>query len=351
MDFSKIRHALFFGMLALVTVVFIFLLKPFFFPLFWAATFATIFYPLYRWFNKFIKYPNLSATTTLVVIFLIIVVPAALFGSLLVRETLDLYGSLDESGTQELRVNLQGAINAIKHNPYTQKLQIDEQLWIGKISEVARTIFNFFFTGLKNFTQNSIVFIVMFIVMLYALFFFLRDGEKFLKLLMHLSPLGDKQEKMLYNKFTSAARATIKGTLLIGGLQGILGGLLFLAVGIKGAILWGLIMAFLSFIPGVGSSLIYLPAGAIMLLTGHPGEGLLIIFFGLLVISTIDNFLRPILVGKGTQLHPLLILFSTLGGIALFGASGFVLGPVITALLLAFWEMYEHSYKNDLSHN
>ena len=161
----------------------------------------------------------------------------------------------------------------------------------------------------------------------------------------------DKNETLLYNKFTSTARATIRGTLLIGLIQGILGAILFSVTGIQGALIWAIIMTLTAIIPAAGSYIIWLPAGIISLIVGDIWQGVLIMVFGFLVISTIDNFLRPILVGKDTQIHPLLILFSTLGGILVFGISGFLVGPIITSFFLALWEMYAHHYRKELANN
>ncbi len=168
---------------------------------------------------------------------------------------------------------------------------------------------------------------------------------------MHLSPLGDQYEQMLYQRFTSTARATLKGTLIIGGIQGVLGGLLFYFTGVEGAFVWGVIMTILSIIPAVGSFLVWFPAGIIMIATGNIGAGITILLVGAIIISNIDNVLRPPLVGKDTQMHPLFILFSTLGGIMLFGVSGFIIGPVLMALFLAVVSIYDHYYKTELDRN
>ena len=145
------------------------------------------------------------------------------------------------------------------------------------------------------------------------------------------------------------ARSTLKVTLLIGGIQGILGGIVFFITNIEGALIWGLLMIVMAIVPVVGCSVIWGPAGVLMLLTGHIWEGVLILVFGVAVISMIDNLLRPVLIGKDVEMHPLLIFLSTLGGIVLFGFSGFVIGPIITSLLLAIWEMYDEFYREDSS--
>ncbi len=349
MEFSKIRYIIFFSFLAGVSLLFLMLLRPFIYPLFWAAVIATLFYPLYNRLLVRLKSANLSALITLVAVFLIIIIPLAIMGTILVSESISVYNSLNSGGG--LIESTRQAITIIKEKTAFSQLNIDEQLVTERLTEIARTGLNFTITSLKDFTQNSIVFFVMFIIMMYSLFFFLRDGEKMLKKIMHLCPLSDKNERLLYQKFTLTTKATLKGTLIIGTIQGILGCLVFWLVGINNAVIWGLLMLVLSLIPGLGAAIVYLPAGLILLATGGVWQGIVVLFIGLVVISTSDNLLRPILVGKDVHIHPLLIFFSTLGGIAVFGASGFVIGPVITSLLLAFWEIYEHYYRIDLNHN
>jgi predicted PurR-regulated permease PerM len=181
--------------------------------------------------------------------------------------------------------------------------------------------------------------------MLYALFYFIRDGDKFLDMVMKLLSLGRERGKVLQERFVVTAKSTLKVTLIIGGIQGILGGLIFWFTGVQGALVWGVVMIILSILPVVGCSIIWIPAGIVMILTGYLWKGVLILAFGVFVISMVDNLLRPILVGRDVQMHPLLIFLSTLGGIALFGFSGFVIGPIITSLLLAIWTMYDQFYR------
>jgi predicted PurR-regulated permease PerM len=335
---QKTHNILFFISLTFITVLFLYLLRPFFYPIFWAAVFASLFRPLYTRLARKAGSPNLAAAITLLAIVVIILLPLTLIGTLLVNESFHIYTSLsgDHSPIREF---VDGIPDLIMKNPYVKRLHIDEAMLASKFSDFARDITNFIFNSFKGMTQNTVMFAAMFLVMLYALFFFIRDGEWFLQKAAHLFPLGEKREQMIYERFTSAARATLKGTLIIAFLQGSLGGLLFFAVGIEGALIWWVLMVFLAVIPGVGCSIVWFPAGLVMLFTSHIWEGVTIFIVGVFVISSVDNFLRPILVGRDIQMHPLLILFSTLGGIALFGFSGVVIGPIITALLFSLWEM------------
>ncbi len=350
MDFAKIRNFLFLTLLAIVSIAFLWIIKTFAYPIFWAAIIAGIFYPLYRIVNKKLNVPNLSTAITMTVIFFIIIIPLILVSSLVVKESINLYSSLASNGG-EINNSIHNAIEWVKNNPYTTRLNIDEAFWAAKFSELTKGVTTFLISSAKSFTQNTIIFLIMLFVSFYTLFFFIRDGEKILKKMMHLCPLGDEHEKMLYDKFTSTARATIKGSLIVGLIQGALGGLMFAVVGIDGAIIWGILMVLASSVPGVGPYFIWLPVAIVMLITGHTWTGIGMILFGGLVIGTIDNFLRPILVGKDSQMHPLLVLLSTLGGIAVFGISGFIIGPIIAALMMAFWDMYENSFRKNLDKN
>ncbi|MCX6781777.1 MAG: AI-2E family transporter [Candidatus Magasanikbacteria bacterium] len=350
MDFSKMRSFLFLTLLAVVTITFIWIIKTFAFPIFWAAIIAAVFYPIYKAIDRKLKVPNLSTAITMMMILIIIVVPLVTISILVVNESLNLYTSITTNGGQ-INESVRHAVEWVRNNPFTAQLNIDQTFWTEKFSEMTRTITGFLLTSAKELTQNSIIFAIMFMITFYTLFFFIRDGEKLLKTIMHLCPLGDDHEKMLYSKFTSTTRATIKGSLIVGLIQGTLGWLMFVIAGIPGALIWGLLMVLLASVPGIGPYFVWLPAAIIMIALGNTWTGIFMILFGALVIGTIDNILRPILVGKDSQMHPLMVLLSTLGGIAVFGISGFIIGPIIASLMLAFWEMYEHSYRKELDKN
>lgn len=349
MDFGKLRTYLFLGLLAVVTILLLFILRPFAYCIFWAAVLAALFHPVYKRINNFFKNNNLSATVTLLLVFVAIIIPFLIIGLLLVKESITLYTTVSDSNV--LSTILSKITTTIKHNPLTNGLNIDESFWAQKFSEISKSLADFVFNSAKNITQNSVNFIIMFVLMLYSLFFFIRDGEHLLRKLMYLLPIGDRHEVMLYNKFVQAASSVIKGTIIIGGIQGSLGGITFGLAGIDNALIWGVIMVLFSIVPGVGSSVIWLPAGIIQILLGNVWSGILILVVGTVVISTIDNVLRPLLVGKDLEIPPLLILFSTLGGLFVFGASGFMIGPIVAALFLAFWEMYQQYFQKELQND
>ncbi len=349
MDFKKVQTLFFFAMILIFAIAVLYIFQPFLYPIFWAAVLAITFYPVYLYLERFVKIPTLSALITLLMVVALVFIPLFVIGMLLINESALLYSRLAESN---LFGNVQDLTNNLNHLPYIGRY-IDTAGLEGSTyaTNAAKNISLFLFNNIKDITQNSIQFILLFFVMIYTLFFFLKDGKRMLTRLMHLCPLGDVYEEMLYQRFTSTARATLKGTIIIGTIQGTLGGILFAVTGIEGALIWGILMILLSLIPGIGSAIIWLPAGIIMLGLGNIWQGVTILAVGMFVISLIDNILRPALVGKDTQMHPILILFSTLGGIAFFGISGFIIGPVITALFLAVVSIYEHYYKKELQDN
>lgn len=348
MGHVKNTSILFSVILGGITLLFLYLLKPFFFPIFWAAVIAGIFHPLYRRINRRMKSPTLSTLIIFLVIAVLILLPAGIVGKLVFNESRQLYGTLSP-GTKNFDRGFDHIIGAIADNPLSNIFHVDKAFLSAKTAEVVRSITNYIFVNLTALTQNTLALLVQFAIMLYTLFFFIRDGDKFLRMAMRIFPLGMGREKLLYDRFRVTARSTLKVTLIIGGIQGILGGIVFFITNIEGALIWGLLMIVMAIVPVVGCSVIWGPAGVLMLLTGHIWEGVLILVFGVVVISMIDNLLRPVLIGKDVEMHPLLIFLSTLGGIVLFGFSGFVIGPIITSLLLAIWEMYDEFYREDSS--
>lgn len=330
----------FFVLLGLVTLLFLYLLKPFFFPLFWAAVIAGIFQPLYRHINRRLNRPSLSTILIFLVIAVIILLPEGVVGTLVFNESLSLYEKLSPD-PKNIDRGFQNIIGLIANNPIADLFNIDKSVLIEKAADVLRSVTNYIFVNLTTLTQNTLGLLVQFAIMFYALFFFVRDGEKFLLTAMRILPLGMGRERLLYNRFVATARSTLKVTLIIGGIQGVLGGIVFLITDIEGALIWALLMIIMAVVPVVGCSIIWGPAGILMLLSGQIWEGVLILASGVLVISMVDNLLRPILIGKDVEMHPLLIFLSSLGGIVLFGFSGFVIGPIITSMLLAIWTMYE----------
>ena len=342
----KESNITFFVILGMATILFLYLLLPFFFPIFWAAVIAGVFRPLYSRINRKLNRPNLSTAVFFLLIALILLLPTAIVGTLVFNESVQIYEKLSPD-TKHMDRSVQRLINTIADNSIARLFHINKAMLIAKTTEVAQGITKYIFVHLTDLTQNTLGLLVQFAIMLYTLFYFVRDGDRFLRMGMKVLPLGMGREKLLFDRFIVTAKSTLKVTLIIGGIQGALGGIVFFVTGVEGAVIWGLMMILMAIVPMVGCTIIWAPAGVLMLLYGHIWEGILILAFGTFVISTVDNLLRPILIGKDVEMHPLLIFLSTLGGIILFGFSGFVIGPVITSLLIAIWEIYEEFYRRE----
>ncbi len=340
MEHIRNTTVLFFILLIAAAVLFFAVVKPFFFAIFWAAVIASIFMPLHDWLENRLHRPGLSASLMLVVIVLIIFLPAVILGSLLITESMQIYEALNTEGSPAQR-SLNNLMAAVTDEKILKALPFDKGYVIDKISELSRSIAGYILSSLTALTQNLFVFFVNFAVTLYTLFFFFRDGKVFLRRILSLIRLGEGKEDVLYHRFVDTARSTVKATLIIGGLQGTMEGIVFFLTGVEGALIWGFVMVIAAIIPLLGCTIVWAPAGIAMLVQGYIWEGIVIIAFGALVVGSIDNLLRPILVSKDVNMHPLLIFLSSLGGISLFGVSGFVIGPIVVSLLIVLIEMYE----------
>jgi predicted PurR-regulated permease PerM len=276
----------------------------------------------------------------LLVILVIVILPLFLIGLAVANEATGLYQRVSSG-----EINLQEPLDALRSQvPLATNLMdrvgVDIEEIRQGLSDAAVTVSRYLASQALVIGQNALEFTVMFFVMLYLLFFFLRDGDRLLNTLVRALPLGDVRERLLFSRFAEVSRATIKGTFVVAIVQGTLGGLIFWILGINAAVFWGVLMAVLSLLPAIGSAIIWLPAAIILMVTGSVVKGLVLIVVGTLIIGMVDNVLRPLLVGRDTQMADYLILLTTLGGLAVFGISGFVIGPIIAALFLSVWEMF-----------
>jgi predicted PurR-regulated permease PerM len=203
-------------------------------------------------------------------------------------------------------------------------------------------------SGASKIGAGTANFLLNLFVMLYAMFFFLRDGRKILERIFYYMPLNHEDEELVLQRFTSVTRATIKGTLVIGVIQGALAGAGFWVAGLDGAAFWGTIMAILSIVPGIGAALIWIPAVIYLFVTGQTLAGTLLLIWCAAVVGTVDNVLRPMLVGKDAKMPDLLILVGTLGGLFLFGPIGFIVGPIVCGLFLTVWDIYGTTFRDVL---
>jgi len=340
-----LQSAAFIGLLTLVTLAFFGLLADFVQPIFWAATLAILFHPAFKGSLSLAKgRRSIAAFLTLLLICITVVIPAWFVTSAVVNEAASFYSRL-QSGEINPAVALdwlRGALPAV--NELLDRVGLTPEDIQEKLTAAAIQGSQFVGSLAISAGQNAVRFGVMFFIMLYVLYFFLRDGEKLIEQIILALPLGDDLERELFAKFAEVSRATVKGTLIIGIVQGILGGTIFALLGIEGAVFWGSVMVIMSLLPVVGASLVWGPAALFMLANGAYFKAGVLIVFGVLVIGLVDNVLRPILVGRDTRMPDYLVLLSTLGGLTVFGASGFVIGPIIAALFITVWAMFTKEY-------
>lgn len=345
MHIKTVQNGFFLLLVTLVTVAFLVLLQDFLQPLFWAAVLAVIFYPLYLRFQQSLRSrSSLSAVLTIFVILAVVILPLFLIGMAVTQEATDFYERIaaGEIDLQQPIQTIEQVLPAVRD--FMDRFNIDTERIRQGLSGTAVTISTFLASEAINIGQNALRFTVFFFLMLYLLFFFLRDGRRILDSIVMALPLGDAREQQLFDRFAEVSRATIKGTIVVGIIQGTLGGFLFWLLGIQAAVFWGVVMTILSLLPAVGAALVWVPAAIVLLATGEIVKGVILIAAGTLIIGLVDNVLRPILVGRDTRMPDYLILLSTLGGLTLFGVSGFIIGPVIAALFLSVWEMFEKEY-------
>jgi predicted PurR-regulated permease PerM len=342
---NKLAQFSFLTSLLLVTVLFGWILLPFSGAILWAAVTAILFHPLQtRWAPRFGERRNLLALTVLLLGTVMVILPLFVVLVTMVQEGTDLYakiqsGNIDLIGYIERNDQLPAALQQALH-----RIGIDLTGIKQLIKAAAAQSSHYLATQALNLGQNTAQFLVAFALMLYLTFFFLRDGSALMRLLIRALPLGDAREQLLLKKISEVVIATVRGNLVVASVQGSLGGFIFWALGVQSPLLWGVAMIFASLLPSVGAALIWGPVAVYFLVTGSLWQGIVLIGFGAGVIGLIDNLLRPILVGRETKMPDYLVLLSTLGGISIFGLNGFVVGPLLAALFISFWDIFMREF-------
>lgn len=343
---NSVEDRFFLLMLALVTLAFFWVLLPFYGAVFWGAVFAIIFSPLHlRLVRQMPTRRNLAAALTLLLILLLVIFPLSLISAMLVQET-TLVVQRMQSGELSFSRFFQLVFDALP-GWVTGLLDRFGLTSLGLIKErltASLTRGSQFIAGQAlTLGQSTFDFLISFFVMLYLLFFLLRDGNVLAVRVKNTLPLAADAKRRLTVKFTTVIRATVKGNIVVAMVQGALGGFIFWVLDVHAPVLWGTLMAILSLLPAVGAALVWLPVAIYFLVSGSVAQGVTLIAFGVLVIGLVDNLLRPILVGKDTRMPDYLVLLSTIGGLSLFGLNGFVIGPVIAALFMASWDLFTAS--------
>ena len=348
MQHRTLQNAFFIAVVLLTTLAFLGVVQDFLQPVFWAAVLATIFQPLHQWWLvRTGGRKAVASVLTLLAILVIVIFPLLLVGLAVAQEASTLYERI-ASGEIDLRAAVQWVEDMLPvASDFLDRFGIDLDNLQDRLSSAAVGLSGSAATQVWAVGQNAFRITVLFFLMLYLLFFFLRDGEHIREALIGVLPLGDDRERELLQRFAQVAQATIKGTLVVGIVQGLLGGTIFWLLGIGGAVLWGVVMTVLSFLPAVGAAVVWAPAAIVLIVSGSTLKGVALLVFGTLIIGLADNVLRPILVGRDTKMPDYLVLLATLGGLTLFGVSGFVIGPIIAALFLTVWDMFGAEFGTD----
>jgi predicted PurR-regulated permease PerM len=346
---SRFQRAFLILLVVAISAIFVAMIRQFLLIILLAAVFAGVCHPLYVALRREFKGREAAASAvTLLLVLVLIIGPLATVGSIVVNQALQVTENV-RPRVEELLKQPTLLDEYMAHLPFYDRLKPYEAQIMTKAGDLVGTVGSGLVRSVSGTIGGTVVFFLQFFILLYTMFFLLKDGRRMLDGALAYLPLADQDKQRMVGRFVSVARATLKGTVLIGLIQGTMSGLAFWAVGIQGAVFWGTVMVVLSIIPGVGGALVWVPAVIVLLLTGAILKGVLLAAFCALVVGTVDNVLRPRLVGRDTRLHELLIFFSTIGGLLAFGPMGFIIGPIVAALFVTVWEIYGATFKEELS--
>lgn len=342
---SKLEQRTFLLMLTLATVLFLWLLMPFFAPIFWAAVVAMLFQPVQQRIARIWgDHPNLTAGATLLLGLVVLVIPVQVLMTALVSEGLNVYQRIQSGEWRpgEYIDLVKGALPPVQ--VLLDQLNIDVERLRQGVSEGAVAVSRFIAQNALVLGQSTFGFFLKLLLMLYLTFFLIRDGRKLVFFVAEAIPLSAERKQLLFGKLVETTRATVRGTLVVAAVQGALGGLIFWVLGIPAALLWGVVMGILSLLPAVGAFVVWVPVAIYLFATGEVVSAMVLVVFGAAVIGLADNVLRPILIGRDTKLPDWLILLATLGGLMMLGIHGFVLGPLIAVLFVTFWQIFSRDF-------
>ena len=339
----KIEDGFFLGVVLLVSVAFFLVIQPFLAAILWGVIAAILFAPVYR--NILAAIPthqNAAALITLFLILVIVIVPAFVLGAALLQEAAHFYGKIQSEEIDFARLFSQAMASLPEWTrPYLRRIGLSNfDAAQAMLTKGITSSFRVLAAQAFQIGQSAFSFFMALGVMLYLSYFLLRDGEKLSKRIAVAAPLRANQRQALIEQFVIVIRATIKGSLVVAIVQGLIGGIVFWALGIQGALLWGVLMGTFSLLPAVGTAIVWVPVAIFLFASGAIWKAIILAACGVLIISMVDNVLRPILVGRDTRIPDYVVLITTLGGIELFGFNGIVIGPVIAALFIATWNIF-----------
>ena len=346
------------GIFFLVVVIcvalgFLKMISPFLQAIVLAAVIAGLFYPLFRKANdRLWQRPSFWAGVFTVKVLILFIVPIIFVCGLLVTQTMEfqstvtsvIEGSVDKVPGLLKKYQDQPLVQAV-----IQRVDIETLDWQSKVAEVAQAASGWLVKIIQSTTQGVAGTAFFIFVMLFSFYYFLIEGPEWLKEIKLLSPLKDDYEDQIIEKFTSVTKASLKSVLVIGATQGTLGGITFALCGVGSPVFWGTIMMVISIIPVIGATIIWLPAAIINIVSGNIGAGIGILVGGFVIMCS-DNIMRPHLIGKDAKLHPLLVLFATVGGLTMFGVYGIIFGPILASICVTIKEIYKIEFADYLNH-
>jgi predicted PurR-regulated permease PerM len=343
----RLNRAFFLLLLAGVTLLVFFVARFFLVVLLLSALSAGIFHPVHLRLRQRLPRPRwLSATISTVVFCLIILIPAGVLGYFTVSNLIDIANQA-VGHNRELLARLRHFESALGTLPLFESGPLKNVLTSDRLAQLLQNAASWMLRQVTGLVENVVRSILMLFVYLYSLYFFIKDGEPILRGIGDALPLPEEDRLAVERKFLAVTRATLKSTFIIGGTQGVVGGLLYWAVGIQGPVLWGILIMIFASIPGVGSIVIWLPTAAVLLLLGQYGKAAVILAVGAAGIP-LAELLRPYLIGGDTRIHPVLVLVGVLGGIWVFGIVGLLLGPLIMGVAVTLWDIFRRMFAQEL---
>ncbi len=335
-------------MVFLISALFMGMIRQFLMAIFMAGLFSGTVKPVHRYLSDKLKgKKNLASILVITGIILTILIPMSFIITMVIAQAISIGQSVSPF-VQKL-INEPTVLSShLEGLPLYQDILPYRNIIVQKTGELVGTLSGFLINSLSSVTKITIDAIFSLIIMLYVMFYFLTMGNDLLNKILYFLPLDDNKERRLIQRFTSVTRATVKGTIIIGMVQGAICGAAFAITHIQGPVFWGSVMAAASIIPAVGTAIIWVPAMIILLAMGKFFSALILLVLCGLLAGSLDNILRPKLVGKDTEMHDLFVLFGTLGGISMFGIIGIIIGPIVAALFITLWEIYGETFQDIL---
>jgi predicted PurR-regulated permease PerM len=347
----------FIACLAIISYFLYRIFNPFFTVLLWASVLTVVFSPLFKRILALVRgRRSLAAFITCILILNLIVLPVFAVGVLITEQSIALYQSLQENADALAAAAVKW--QELEQRPGIQWLRHQAEKWFGVgsldlqqyLREAASAVSRFLVGIGPSLLKNVGEWIFSFFLIFLTMFFLLRDGPQLIETIKSVSPLPDAIESVLFQKFEDVSIATFVGSLLTAIAQGAAASLLFWALGLPAPLFWGAVVSLVTLVPFVGAFLVWIPWSTYMLLAGRTMKGLLLLAIGGLVVSSIDNVLKPMIIKGRTDMHPILVFLSVLGGLQAFGFIGLLLGPLMVALFISLIQFYQTEFPDSLRH-